>query len=88
VTITDAGRQDDLSAFDLPQCRAHHSSSKMHAVSENTTPEPEIICSVCGRPMILLHEIRRAFAENLYVFKCRPCGFSMTEPVSWTTRPR
>jgi hypothetical protein len=35
--------------------------------------------------MILLHTIRRAFAENLNVFKCKPCGFSMTEPVSWTT---
>jgi len=31
--------------------------------------------------MILLHTIRRAFAENLNVFKCKPCGFSTTEPV-------
>jgi hypothetical protein len=39
--------------------------------------------------MILLHEITRTyFAENLYVFKCNPCGFSMTEPISWTTRPQ
>jgi hypothetical protein len=21
------------------------------------------------------------------VWKCKPCGFSMTEPASWTTRP-
>jgi hypothetical protein len=39
---------------------------------------------MCGRPMALLHTIRRAFAENLNVFKCKPCGFSMTEPVRWT----
>jgi hypothetical protein len=37
--------------------------------------------------MILLHTIRRAFAENLNVFQCKPCGFSTTEPVSWTTPP-
>jgi len=35
--------------------------------------------------MALLHVIRRALAENLNVFQCKPCGFSMTEPVSWTT---
>jgi hypothetical protein len=22
------------------------------------------------------------------VFKCKPCGFSMTEPASWSTRPQ
>jgi predicted RNA-binding Zn-ribbon protein involved in translation (DUF1610 family) len=53
---------------------------------ETVLPTAETICPVCGRPMILAHEIRRAFAETLYVFKC-PCGFSMTEPSSWTTRP-
>jgi predicted RNA-binding Zn-ribbon protein involved in translation (DUF1610 family) len=47
----------------------------------------ETICPVCGRPMILLHVIRRAFAVTLNVFQCKPCGFSMTEPASWTTRP-
>jgi predicted RNA-binding Zn-ribbon protein involved in translation (DUF1610 family) len=52
-----------------------------------TTPTNETICPVCGQPMILLHVIRRAFAENLNVYKCKPCGFSMTEPASWTTRP-
>jgi hypothetical protein len=30
--------------------------------------------------------IRRAFAENLYAFKCKPCGLSMTEPESTTTQ--
>jgi hypothetical protein len=38
--------------------------------------------------MTLLHTIRRAFAEDLNVFQCKPCGFSTTEPVSWTTPPR
>ena len=46
------------------------------------TPTPEALCPVCGRSMVLLHEIRRAFAENLYVFKCKPCGFSATESAS------
>jgi predicted RNA-binding Zn-ribbon protein involved in translation (DUF1610 family) len=53
---------------------------------ETNPPTAETICPVCGRPMILLHVIRRAFAENLNVFQCEPCGFSMTEPASWTTR--
>jgi predicted RNA-binding Zn-ribbon protein involved in translation (DUF1610 family) len=56
-------------------------------MSENLTSTNEVICPVCGRPMILLHTIRRAFAENLNVFKCEPCGFSTAEPVSWTTAP-
>lgn len=47
------------------------------------TSKPEVICPVCGRPMALLRTIRRAFAEDLNVFKCK-CGFSLTEPVSWT----
>jgi hypothetical protein len=59
---------------------------KLH-MSENLTPTNEVICPVCGQPMNLLHTIRRAFGENLNVFKCKPCGFSMTEPVSWTTPP-
>jgi len=33
--------------------------------------------------MMFVHTIRRAFSENLDVFRCKPCGFSMTEPVSW-----
>ncbi len=49
--------------------------------------DPTLICPICGRPMILLHTIGRAFAENLNVFKCKPCGFSTTEPVSWTPLP-
>jgi predicted RNA-binding Zn-ribbon protein involved in translation (DUF1610 family) len=38
----------------------------------------EMPCPVCGGPMILLHTIWRAFAENLNVFQCKPCGFSTT----------
>jgi hypothetical protein len=53
-----------------------------YVMSENPTFTNEVICSICGRPMTLLHTIRRAFAESLNVFKCKPCGFSMTEPVS------
>jgi predicted RNA-binding Zn-ribbon protein involved in translation (DUF1610 family) len=56
-------------------------------MSEDVTPTNEVICPVCGRPMILLYIIRRAFAENLNVFQCKPCGFSTTEPVSWTIPP-
>jgi predicted RNA-binding Zn-ribbon protein involved in translation (DUF1610 family) len=60
----------------------HHRVYK-YSMSEDATNE--VICPVCGRPMILLHTIRRAFAENLNVFKCKPCGFSTAEPVGWTT---
>jgi C4-type Zn-finger protein len=58
-----------------------------YPMSENLTFTNEVICPVCGRPMVLLHTIRRVFGDNLNVFKCKPCGFSTTEPVSWTTRP-
>ena len=57
-------------------------------MTDKHTPEIKKVCPVCRRPMTLLHEIRRAFAENLYVFKCKPCGFAITEPASWTTRPQ
>ena len=57
-------------------------------MTDKHTPEIKKVCPVCRQPMILLHEIRRAFAEDLYVFKCQPCGFSMTEPASRTTRPQ
>jgi hypothetical protein len=57
-------------------------------MTDKHTPEIKKVCPVCRRPMTLLHEITRAFAENLYVFKCKPCGFSMTEPASWTTHPQ
>jgi hypothetical protein len=29
--------------------------------------------------------IRRAFAENLHAFECKPCGLSMTDSESSTT---
>jgi len=48
-------------------------------MTDKHTPEIKKVCPVCRQPMILLHEIRRAFAEDLYVFKCQLCGFSMTE---------
>jgi hypothetical protein len=35
--------------------------------------------------MILLHTIRRRFAEDLNVFKCKPRGFSTTEALSAPT---
>jgi predicted RNA-binding Zn-ribbon protein involved in translation (DUF1610 family) len=54
-------------------------------MSENLTSTNEVVCPVCGRPMISLHTIRRDFAENLNVFKCQPCGFSTTEPVNCNT---
>ena len=48
-------------------------------MSKNLAFTNEVVCPVCGRPMILLHTIRHAFGENLNVFKCEPCGFSTTE---------
>ena len=56
-------------------------------MGEDATLSNEVICSVCGRPITSLCLIRRAFGENLNVFQCKPCGFSTTEPVSWTTPP-
>jgi len=56
------------------------------AMTENATPE--VICPVCGRLMNFRHTIKCAFADNLHVFECRPCRFSMTEPAGWTTPVR
>jgi len=56
-------------------------------MNENVTPANEVICPVCGREMIFLTMIRRAFIEELNVFQCKPCGFSTTEPASWTKPP-
>jgi hypothetical protein len=39
----------------------------------------KIDCPVCGRPMTYLHTIRRAFADDLIVLKCNPCGFPTAE---------
>lgn len=36
----------------------------VHKMSENFTFTNEAICPVCERPMILLHAIRRAFADH------------------------
>jgi predicted RNA-binding Zn-ribbon protein involved in translation (DUF1610 family) len=36
----------------------------------------EMLCPVCGQAMIHLHTIYRAFAANLNVFRCVPCGYS------------
>jgi hypothetical protein len=36
-----------------------------YAMSENLTFTNEVICPVCGRPMILLRKIRRVFGDNL-----------------------
>src|SRR5258708_6009258 len=59
---------------------------RIHRCGEDdVTLTNEVMCPVCGRLMILLHTIRRAFAEDLNVFKCKPCGFSTTEPANWTT---
>jgi uncharacterized protein (DUF983 family) len=48
-------------------------------MSQHLTPGNEVACPVCGTPMIF-QIIRRAFAEGLYAFECKPCGLSMTEP--------
>jgi hypothetical protein len=34
-------------------------------MTESTIQAVEVICPVCGRPMTLLHTIRRAFAEKV-----------------------
>jgi predicted RNA-binding Zn-ribbon protein involved in translation (DUF1610 family) len=45
----------------------------------------EAVCPTCGQPMVLLHVIRRAFAESSNVFRCKPCGFSIIEAAQTTT---
>jgi hypothetical protein len=61
---------------------------RLHKFGMVEDAPPLIDCPVCGRPMKYLHTIRCAFADNLNVFQCKPCGFAMTEPETWTTPPR
>jgi hypothetical protein len=44
----------------------------------------DLACPVYGRPMTS-QIIRRAFAEHLYAFECKPCGLSMTKSESSTS---
>ena len=62
-------------------------ADRISLIADRISPIVKTICPVCRQPMRLLHVIRRAFAENLNVFQCKPCGFSMTVPASSTTRP-
>jgi Na+/H+ antiporter NhaD/arsenite permease-like protein len=49
-----------------------------YAMSENLTSTTNgAICPVCGPPIILLHTIKRAFAEDQNVFKCKPRSFQL-----------
>jgi hypothetical protein len=50
-----------------------------YPMRDDLTSNNEVACPICGRPLTLLI-IRRAFAENLYAFECKPCQLSMTEP--------
>lgn len=63
-----------------PQLRLQIGNERCHATDKVT-------CPACGRSMTLLYTIRRAFAENLNVFKCR-CGLTLAKPESKTTPPR
>jgi hypothetical protein len=53
--------------------------TRRQAGSNCWAPTVEVGCPLCGRPMTYLHTIRRAFADDLIVLKCNPCGFSTTE---------
>ncbi len=39
-------------------------------MTQSIAPEVETICPVSGQPMVLLHVIRRAFAEHANVLRC------------------
>ena len=85
--IQDAGK-DGLCGVAAPETYAMWLDQKPYAGVRMIEPAPiEVICPVCGRSMILFRAIRRTIGEDLNVFQCKPCEFSITEPVSWTTRP-
>jgi hypothetical protein len=43
-------------------------------------------CPACGQSMTLKRMIRRAFAENLEVRECKPCGLSVTQVLAAAAR--
>jgi hypothetical protein len=45
---------------------------------ELNEPTIEIICLVCGRPMTFLRT-SGPFADDVEVFECKPCGFSVAK---------
>jgi C4-type Zn-finger protein len=71
-------------------CRNAGTGGRVHRspMIENAPPAIEVKCPVCGQPMKWLDTIRRVFEDNLNVFQCRPCGYSLTEPESWTSHRR
>lgn len=48
-------------------------------MTERYEPTLEVTCVVCGRPMTFLRTIGRAFADEVNVFECMPCRFSITQ---------
>jgi len=53
---------------------AHHS----HPMSDGITPEPEVICPVCGQTMTFLHRLRSAFDGTFDEFRCKSCNYRTT----------
>ena len=48
-------------------------------MTERDEPTLEVNCVVCGRPMTFVGPVGAQFADNVNVFECAPCGFSITQ---------
>jgi len=48
-------------------------------MTERDEPTLEVNCVVCGRPMALVRPARAQLADDVKVFECAPCGFSITQ---------
>jgi hypothetical protein len=79
--------QPGTATTQLTRIKAGPRSCVYRYAMSDVTPTDKVTCPACGRRMTLLYTIRRAFAENLNVFKCR-CGLTLAKPESKTTPPR
>ena len=39
----------------------------------------KVLCAVCGRPMTFVRTLGGSIADDVNVFQCVPCGFSITQ---------
>jgi hypothetical protein len=46
-----------------------------------------ILCPNCFQSMRLLSTMRRAFTEDIDMFRCRPCGLSTTRLAKQPAQP-
>ena len=48
-------------------------------MTERDEPTLKVNCVVCGRPMTFVRPAHAQLADDVKVFECAPCGFSISQ---------